>query len=206
MAAVAAASNGTTSDALMAAWHALRESRWQPAGELSKPRSGSASSGPGARLAGDPRGLSCRRGRVSARQAKGYCERRPDQHAAGQVYETIAGPSEFFGTRNLMDWDVTDRLAEIDVPALITSGGHGEVPPRQAQILHAGVAGSRWVVSSTVPTSRSSRRQIARAVLAEFLAGVDQAISSTRQYGTAARASHPFDVTSVSPRASARAT
>jgi pimeloyl-ACP methyl ester carboxylesterase len=146
MAAVAAASNGTTSDALMAAWHALRESRWQPAGELSKPRSGSASSGPGARLAGDPRGLSCRRGRVSARQAKGYCERRPDQHAAGQVYETIAGPSEFFGTRNLMDWDVTDRLAEIDVPALITSGGHGEVTPRQAQILHAGIAGSPWVV------------------------------------------------------------
>jgi pimeloyl-ACP methyl ester carboxylesterase len=124
-----------------------------------------------------------------------------------QVYETMVGPSEFSGTGTLMDWDVTPRLAEIDIPALITSGAYDEVTPRQVQILHAGIAGSRWVVfehSAHCAVVEEPDRY--RSVVGEFLAGADQAISSTRQYGTAARASRTSDVTSVSPRDSARAT
>jgi hypothetical protein len=91
-----------------------------------------------------------------------------------QVYETMAGPSEFFGTGTLMDWDVSDRLGQIDIPALITSGAHDEVTPRQAQILHAGIPGSRRVLfehSAHCAVVEEPDRY--RAVVEEFLAAAD---------------------------------
>ena len=38
-----------------------------------------------------------------------------------QVYETMWGPSEFFATGVLKDWNVESRLGELDVPTLILS-------------------------------------------------------------------------------------
>ena len=56
-----------------------------------------------------------------------------------QVYETMAGPSEFFGARKrLKDWDVTSRLEELELPVLITSGAYDEVTPRQCRLLQSG--------------------------------------------------------------------
>jgi pimeloyl-ACP methyl ester carboxylesterase len=37
-------------------------------------------------------------------------------------------------------------LNQITVPTLITSGRYDEATPAQMQILHNGIAGSRWVV------------------------------------------------------------
>ena len=91
-----------------------------------------------------------------------------------QVYETMVGPSECFGTGTLMDWDVTARLEELDLPALITSGAHDEVTPRQAELLRAGIAGSRWVVfehSAHCAVVEEPDRY--RVVLEEFLATAD---------------------------------
>jgi hypothetical protein len=42
----------------------------------------------------------------------------------GDVYETMWGPSEFGPvTGRLGGWDVTGRLAEITVPAVLVTGG-----------------------------------------------------------------------------------
>ena len=63
-----------------------------------------------------------------------------------QVYETMWGPNEFTVTGTLKDWDVIGRLCEIEVPALITSGRHDECTPTLVEPLHAGIAGSEWVL------------------------------------------------------------
>jgi pimeloyl-ACP methyl ester carboxylesterase len=63
-----------------------------------------------------------------------------------QVYETMWGPNEFTVTGALKDWDVIDRLGEIRLPTLITSGRHDECTPRLVEPLHTGIAGSEWVI------------------------------------------------------------
>lgn len=63
-----------------------------------------------------------------------------------QVYETMWGPSEFFATGVLKDWNVESRLAEIDVPTLILSGRYDEATPAQQQRLQRGIRGSRWTI------------------------------------------------------------
>ncbi|MFL5921341.1 MAG: proline iminopeptidase-family hydrolase [Gaiellaceae bacterium] len=63
-----------------------------------------------------------------------------------QVYETMWGPNEYTVTGALKEWDVIDRLGEIGVPALITSGRHDECTPALVEPLHAGIAGSEWVL------------------------------------------------------------
>jgi proline-specific peptidase len=62
------------------------------------------------------------------------------------VYETMWGPSEFFATGVLADWDVESRLGEIDVPTLILSGRYDEATPAQQQRFLEGIKGSRWEV------------------------------------------------------------
>jgi pimeloyl-ACP methyl ester carboxylesterase len=41
---------------------------------------------------------------------------------------------------------VIDRLGEIKVPTLITSGRYDECTPALVEPLHEGIAGSKWVV------------------------------------------------------------
>jgi proline-specific peptidase len=64
----------------------------------------------------------------------------------GQVYYTMNGPSEFHVIGVIKDWDRTDRLSEIHVPTLITSGRYDESTPRINKVLHNGIAGSEWVI------------------------------------------------------------
>ncbi|MGH9661704.1 MAG: alpha/beta fold hydrolase, partial [Bryobacteraceae bacterium] len=54
---------------------------------------------------------------------------RSHEGASGAVYQTMWGPSEFYATGNLKDWDRSDRLGEIDVPVLITCGRYDEATP-----------------------------------------------------------------------------
>lgn len=57
-----------------------------------------------------------------------------------EVYETMWGPSEFYTTGNLKTFDVTDRLHEIEIPALFTCGRFDESAPQtvkeQSQRIH----------------------------------------------------------------------
>lgn len=64
----------------------------------------------------------------------------------GQVYLTMNGPSEFYIIGTIKDWDRTDRLAEIRVPTLITSGRYDESTPLINEVLHKGITGSQWVL------------------------------------------------------------
>lgn len=63
------------------------------------------------------------------------------------VYTTMWGPSEFGPvTGRLRDWDVTDRLAEISVPTLVTGGRHDEARPAHLALLADGITGSELVI------------------------------------------------------------
>ena len=91
-----------------------------------------------------------------------------------QVYETMWGPNEFTVTGRLKDWDVTDRLDEIRVPTLITSGRHDECTPELVEPLNAGITGSEWVLfeeSAHMPYLEESERYL--EVIAEFLERVE---------------------------------
>jgi L-proline amide hydrolase len=63
-----------------------------------------------------------------------------------QVYETMWGPNEFTVTGTLKEWDVIDRLGELDVPTLVTSGRHDECTPALVQPLADGIPGAEWVL------------------------------------------------------------
>jgi proline-specific peptidase len=63
-----------------------------------------------------------------------------------EVYETMWGPSEVYPTGTLKDWDVTSRLGEIRVPALVTCGRYDEATPRLAQVIADGITDAELVV------------------------------------------------------------
>ena len=91
------------------------------------------------------------------------------------VYETMQGPNEFVITGTLRDWDITDRLGELDVPTLITAGRHDESTPRQVDALRRGIRGSELVVfeqSSHMQYHEEPERFL--AVVSDFLERVEQ--------------------------------
>jgi L-proline amide hydrolase len=63
-----------------------------------------------------------------------------------EVSETMWGPSEFHVTGTLKEWDVRDRLGEIDLPTLVTSGRYDAATPTIAETVHRGIAGSEWII------------------------------------------------------------
>lgn len=59
------------------------------------------------------------------------------------VYHTMNGPSEFTVTGTLKDWDITARLGEITVPALLVGGRYDECRPAHLEDMHRRIPGSR---------------------------------------------------------------
>jgi L-proline amide hydrolase len=62
------------------------------------------------------------------------------------VYGTLNGPSEFTVVGALREWDITDRLGEIDVPLLLISGEYDEVRPEVVRVIDENVRDSEWVL------------------------------------------------------------
>ena len=63
------------------------------------------------------------------------------------VYERIWGTkSEFEITGNLKSWDLRDRLKDISLPTLITSGKYDEMTSLITRTLSEGIPNSRWVL------------------------------------------------------------
>lgn len=92
------------------------------------------------------------------------------------VYHHMQGPNEFVITGTLKDWDITHRLEEIRVPTLILAGRHDEFTPRQAQVVHDGIAGSELVTfenSSHMQFTEEPERF--REVVVAFLDRVERA-------------------------------
>ncbi len=96
-----------------------------------------------------------------------------------QVYNTMNGPSEFHVVGTLKEWDIRDRLGEIRIPTLITSGRYDELTPMQGEIVNQGIPGSRWVIfeeSSHMPHVEEETRYL--AVLDAFLREIEAAATS----------------------------
>ena len=52
------------------------------------------------------------------------------------VYGAMNGPTEFTVIGTIRDFDITERLEEIDVPVLLVSGEHDEVRPHVVAAMH----------------------------------------------------------------------
>jgi proline iminopeptidase len=62
-------------------------------------------------------------------------------------YMTMWGPSEFGPViGNLNSWDITERLAEIRVPALVTVGRHDEMRPEHMAVLAEAIPDAELVI------------------------------------------------------------
>jgi proline-specific peptidase len=91
-----------------------------------------------------------------------------------QVYETMWGPNEFTVTGTLKEWDVIDRLGELEVPTLITSGRHDECTPALVEPLARGIPGAEWVLfeeSAHMPYLEETERYL--EVVGGFLERVE---------------------------------
>ena len=71
------------------------------------------------------------------------CLRRP-RKSGRESYVTAWGPNEFTPLGTLRDFDCTDRLCEIRVPALIVSGTDDLCTPLIAKTMADRIQGSRW--------------------------------------------------------------
>jgi proline-specific peptidase len=90
------------------------------------------------------------------------------------VYQFMWGPSEWYLTGTLKDWDITNRLGEIRVPSLVIGGRHDEATPMITQTLHHGILGSEWVIfenSGHFPHIEETERYL--QVLDQFLCRVE---------------------------------
>jgi proline-specific peptidase len=61
------------------------------------------------------------------------------------VYSTMWGPDAFTIAGNLASWDVSDEIASISAPTLITVGRYDEVTPACAEAIRARISGSELV-------------------------------------------------------------
>lgn len=92
-------------------------------------------------------------------------------HGNSPKYRVMNGPNEFTITGTIRDWDATERLGEIGVPTLVTTGRYDEVTPTVAAAIHRGIRGSELAVfseSSHMPFWEERARYM--QTLATFLA------------------------------------
>ncbi|WOJ98081.1 proline iminopeptidase-family hydrolase [Congregibacter brevis] len=86
------------------------------------------------------------------------------------IYNQMWGPTEFYATGSLQDFDLTPRLAEIDVPTLFVTGEFDEARPDTVKGFAETVPGSRFEVIPGVGHATISREpQLYRDLLREFM-------------------------------------
>jgi proline-specific peptidase len=91
-----------------------------------------------------------------------------------EVYHTMNGPSEFYVTGTLKQWNIVSRLGEIRVPTLVIGGRFDEATPAITETVHRGIPGSEWVIfenSSHFPHVEETERFL--QVLGQFLQRVE---------------------------------
>jgi len=90
------------------------------------------------------------------------------------IYEYMWGPTEFHATGNLLDFDVTDRLHEIDVPVLFISGEFDEArPERMAEFQKLVPGAKRVVIGDAAHATLGKWPEKYRGVLKNFLGAVE---------------------------------
>jgi proline iminopeptidase len=92
-----------------------------------------------------------------------------------EIYLTMWGPSEFCVTGTLKDWEITSRLGEIQIPALVLCGKYDEATPVLAETIHHGIPGSELVIfehSAHFPHIEETERYL--QVVSAFLNRVER--------------------------------
>lgn len=92
----------------------------------------------------------------------------------GPVYNAMWGPSEFFVTGPLKDYDRTSSLPQFQLPVLFTVGRYDEVKPEQALSYQQLIPGARVEVfeqSAHMTMLDEADRYV--QVIRQFLAGID---------------------------------
>lgn len=86
------------------------------------------------------------------------------------IYEYMWGPTEFYATGTLRDFDVTSRLHEIDVPVLFMAGENDEARPERMKEFQKLIPGSKLhVIKGAAHASLSRKPDEYRRVLEDFL-------------------------------------
>ncbi len=102
------------------------------------------------------------------------CLNRSLERLAMPIYLRMWGPSEFTCTGTLQTFNVTDRLAEIQVPVLFTCGEHDEALPATMAYFQSRVPGSELKVFEGASHSHHLEETDAYLqVVQEFLRRVD---------------------------------
>ena len=95
-----------------------------------------------------------------------------------EVYHTMNGPSEFHVVGTLKTWDVCDRLGEITIPTLVTSGRFDEATLRIAETVTHGIPGAQWVVfEESSHMAHAEQPEAYIEVLDAFLGQVEEAVA-----------------------------
>lgn len=90
------------------------------------------------------------------------------------IYNFMWGPTEFRATGNLIDFDLTDRLYEIDIPVLFLAGEFDEARPERLAQFQQLIPGAELVVIKDAAHSTLSRKpEIYRATVERFLDRVE---------------------------------
>ena len=99
-----------------------------------------------------------------------------DGAPSGQfVYEYMWGPTEFHATGTLIDFDVTDRLHEIDVPVLFIVGQFDEARPERIAEFQKLIAGAKLtVILDAAHGTLSKKPDEYRTILENFLDSVEK--------------------------------
>ena len=90
------------------------------------------------------------------------------------VYEYMWGPTEFHATGNLLNFDVTDRLHEIDVPVMFIAGEFDEARPERVAEFQKLVPGSKMtVIMDAAHGTLSKKPQEYKSVIEHFFDSVE---------------------------------
>lgn len=93
-----------------------------------------------------------------------------------RIYRQMWGPTEFFATGTLGDFDLTPRLGDIDIPTLFVTGEFDEARPETIRGFADAVPGARFaVIPGAGHASVSREPELYRSILRDFLRTAENA-------------------------------
>lgn len=91
------------------------------------------------------------------------------------IYEHMWGPTEFYVTGNLLDFDITDQLQDLDLPVLLITGEYDEARPETVARFQQLLPNARLeIIEDAGHLSFSKQPEQYRKVLADFLNEVER--------------------------------